>query len=315
MRALSPFSPSPSPRSLRNVLRLKIAFAAGVLSFCTSAVVLAAPPTYVGVRSLGMGGALRAAASGDAGPMLNPSGMSLARTYVLEGAYQYIPQADQNVFHGSLVDSASNQMFAAGLSYTYQRIPAGTSAGLRGHDVGLSVSAAAGPRASFGVTAKYLRMTEDGVRKLDALTFDAGATLRPVEGWAVAVVGTNLRNLSTFQAPVTLAGGAAFTGVEGLVLDLDVVFDFGKELPGRGSHTGAMAGVEYLFSQRVAARLGGGYDPVFERGYLTAGLGVFGELGALDAGWRQDISGSGSGRQSYFAIGFRLFVPEPQEGP
>jgi hypothetical protein len=212
-----------------------------------------------------------------------------------------------------LVDSVSNQMVAAGLSYTYQRIPMGTAPALRGHDVGLSVSAAAGPRASFGLTAKYLRITEDGIRKLDAVTFDAGATLRPMDGWAVAVVGTNLRNLSTFQAPVTLTGGVAFTGVEGLVLDVDAVLDFGKEQPGRGSHTGAMAGAEYLFSQRVAARLGGGYDPIFEHGYLTAGIGAFGELGALDAGWRQDISGDS--RQTYLAVSFRLFVPEPQEGP
>lgn len=274
------------------------------------------PPSFVGVRALGMGSALRAGATGDAGPALNPSGMSLARTYVLEGAYQYLSQTSDNFFHGSIVDSLSNDIVAAGFSYTYQRA-AMSAVGpyLRSHDFALSVATIAGARASFGGTLRYLRLRQDGgdpVEK-DALTFDLGATLRPVDGFALAVVGTNLRNLSTPQAPVALSGGVAFTGVPDLVLDVDAILDFGRELPHRGHHVGVVAGGEYLLFHRFAMRLGGGRDPFLDHGFLSAGLGIVGEMGAIDAGWRQDLSGSL--RQTYAGVSVRLFVPEPRATP
>src|SRR5687768_4896169 len=75
---------------------------------------------FPGTRATGMGGAMRATATGDAGPMLNPSGMSLTRAYVLETAYQYVDPGGENDFRTSIVDSTSGFNVAGGLYYTYR---------------------------------------------------------------------------------------------------------------------------------------------------------------------------------------------------
>ena len=66
-----------------------------------------------------MGGASRAWAIGDAGPLLNPSGMSLAKAFTLEGAYGYGRQLTEQFLHASAVDNTSAYGLAGGLYYTY----------------------------------------------------------------------------------------------------------------------------------------------------------------------------------------------------
>src|SRR6185369_10268107 len=91
---------------------------------------------YVGPRALGMGGAGRALATGDAGPLLNPSGMSLARLYHVEGGYAYSSRLHDHFLHASVVDSTSDLLVAGGLYYTYHlNHPDGLPAG-KGHEVG-----------------------------------------------------------------------------------------------------------------------------------------------------------------------------------
>src|SRR6266481_731634 len=95
---------------------------------------------YQGSRSLGLGGALRGAAAGGSGPLLNPSGMSLLRAYTVEAAYGHSTRRDSNFFHGSVVDSTSGLGLAGGLYYTYQSsTPEAVPAG-HGHEVGLALA-------------------------------------------------------------------------------------------------------------------------------------------------------------------------------
>src|SRR5689334_21205263 len=65
-------------------LRLSLVFAAVSLALLVSRPARALDE-MVNPRALGMGEALRGAASGGAGPLMNPSGMSLVRTYSVEG--------------------------------------------------------------------------------------------------------------------------------------------------------------------------------------------------------------------------------------
>src|SRR5215208_2580193 len=70
-------------------------------------------------RSIGMGGALRGAATGTAALSLNPSGISLARSYVVEGGYQYLRGLDGHVAGLAIADSTSGFNLGGGLYYTY----------------------------------------------------------------------------------------------------------------------------------------------------------------------------------------------------
>src|SRR5690349_19250330 len=73
---------------------------------------------FVGTRPLGMGGVGRAVATGDAGPILNPSGMSLVRQYHVEGTYGFSNRRGDHFLHASVVDSTSGYLLAGGLYYT-----------------------------------------------------------------------------------------------------------------------------------------------------------------------------------------------------
>src|SRR6187549_1673589 len=110
-----------------------------------------------------MGGASRAFAIGDSGPMLNPSGMSLVKTYNIEGAYGYGTRLNDHSFHASAVDNTSAFNIAAGLFYTYHFAEPPVAAGAMpvtgsGHAVGVALAVPITPFAAIGGTVKYFRL-------------------------------------------------------------------------------------------------------------------------------------------------------------
>src|SRR3954462_15553412 len=93
---------------------------------CAAAITLVSPawaatPPVPGTRSLGLGGALRGAATGDTGLTLHPSGMSLMRAYVIEAAYarDSFGSSKTNLGRLSIVDSTSAFNLAGGVYYQY----------------------------------------------------------------------------------------------------------------------------------------------------------------------------------------------------
>ena len=88
-----------------------------------------------------MGDTGRAFAVGDAGPMLNPSGMSLVKNFqVLEGSYGYSSRLYAHTLHASMVDNTSGFGIAGGLYYNYHwPSPAAALSG-HGHEAGLALS-------------------------------------------------------------------------------------------------------------------------------------------------------------------------------
>ena len=74
---------------------------------------------FDGARVLGMGGASRGYATGGAGPLLNPSGMSLVQLYHIDAGWVYAAPGANNFFHASVVDSTSGFKLGGGLYYTY----------------------------------------------------------------------------------------------------------------------------------------------------------------------------------------------------
>lgn len=286
-------------------------------------------PTRVGTRALGMGGALRASATGDAGPMLNPAGISLIRAYVVEGAYQLDSEElpggagrDRvgHRAHVSVTDSTPQSRLGGAAYYTY--LNARPAAGIRdsGHQAGAALALPLGDHLSLGVTLKYLtlmRQDEDAPApanrtRSSGFTLDAGAVLRPMDGLGLAVVGYNLIERDTPLLPRAVGWGAAYSPVPALLMTFDGVTDFDSRRFRTGVDRAAhsfMGGVEYVLPAQAALRAGGGYDGVRDRTYLAAGVSGVSEVGAIDIGLQRDVSGAT--KQTIFAASVRLFVPNP----
>ena len=276
-----------------------------------------------GTRVLGMGGASRAFAVGDSGPMLNPSGMALVKTYNIEGSYGYGNRLNDHSFHASAVDNTSAFNIAAGVFYTHHLAEPPVMAGATrlsgsGHAAGVALAFPIPPFAAIGGTVKYLRLEgADAPAGNDGgVTFDLGATVRPHQLVSLALVGRNLRSLHNSHAPKGVAYGVALLPMPGLIIAADAITHFTVDnLSGRKG-TSVMAGGELTFGGKFALRAGGGYDAVTGNGYASAGVSLVSELAALDGGIRQDIFVNElSPSVTIVGVAVRIFVPAMQTQP
>jgi len=266
----------------------------------------------VPTRARGMGGALRGAAAGSSAPALNPSGISLVRSYVIEGAYHYLHDEKGHLTQITLADSTSATNLGGALSYTYATASAGGMETSR-HEGIFSLSFPFGDYIALGGSVRYLklRQTPTGMgaeTKQSGFTFDAGLTVRPSTRFSLGLAGYGLKDMKDAQAPRAYGGGLAVIPLGELIIGADAVLDPRSYAPGLGNAWSFMGGAEYTFAGRLAVRAGGGHDGVRERGFLTAGLSVLGEMGAFDAGARFDLGGK---NPISLGLALRLFVPSP----
>ncbi|MFL5307768.1 MAG: hypothetical protein ACJ8F1_21295 [Polyangia bacterium] len=269
---------------------------------------------------LGMGGASRAWATGDAGPLLNPSGMTLVKAYTLEGTYGYGTRQDDQFLHASVVDNTSSYNLAGGIYYTYHSMdPSGGVSG-HGHEAGLALAFPFGNYVAIGATLKYFNLAGgDAVGGHDGgVTFDLGLTVRPMPVLSLALVGSNIRNLDNSQAPQALGYGVAVLPTPALVLAADGLTRFTADSQTGRKGTSAMVGASYTLFGKMGIRAGGGYDAVTGNGYATLGLSAISDIGALDGGVRQDLfrsqdaAGVSRPRETVVGLSLRIFIPASQ---
>lgn len=265
-----------------------------------------------GTRSLGAGGALRGAASGDSGPMLNPSGISLLRAYVVDGAYQYGSSDSSQGAHVAVIDSTSAFNIGGALTYTFQHAKPGKDVNQTTHLFGGSLSFPLGDIVFLGGSAKYLQYKYDDPSRLDkskGFIFDAGLTIRPIPFFSLGFVGYNLSNRENNFIPLGFGGGLSVNVIPGaLSLLLDGVYERVYRDPTREKTYWIMGGAEFN-SQIMSFRLGGGRDGVSRNGYLSGGVSFVSEIGAVEVAVRQDVSGDH--KSTFIGAGGRLFVPAP----
>ncbi|HSY37999.1 MAG TPA: hypothetical protein VLA79_00685 [Polyangia bacterium] len=307
--------PACSSRSRATVALLAIALTSAVAANAR------AFEEFTPTEALGMGGASRAWAIGDEGPLLNPSGMSLTKAYTIDGTYGYASRLSDQFLHASIVDSTSPFNLAGGLYYTYHSSsPSGLSA--HGHEGGLALSFPFGPYVSIGATLKYFKLEDADVfnNHDGGLTFDVGATIRPTQVVSLGLVGTNLRDLVTSQATQALGYGVALIPLTNMLVVADGLTRFTADNETGRKGTSLMGGAGYTFVGKLAVRAGGGYDASTGNGYLTFGLSGVSEIGAFDGGVRQDLTRSmlASGaevRETVLQVSLRLFIPASQTDP
>jgi hypothetical protein len=296
-------------------MRFLLATLLGAASLTLTSPANAATPPVPGTRALGLGGALRGAATGDSALTLNPSGMSLMRAYVIEAVYAYdsAGSASSNLGRLSIVDSTSGFNIAGGIYYNYLDQDLGNAISRSGHEGGAALSIPLGQHLFVGGTVKYLRLSTTGAAPTRGVTFDAGITIKPVGSVSLGVAGQNLVDKHTDRAPRMLGFGLTVGATTDLLFAVDGVLDFTSRRDTGGADKkvwSVMGGGEYLFLKTFGLRLGGGLRGLSEKGYLSAGASYIAQIGAIDVGFQQDLAGSA--KETFIGVSARLFLPSPE---
>jgi hypothetical protein len=168
---------------------------------------------------------MRAVATGDAGPQLNPSGISLLRAYLLEGSYQY----------GSTARTRTTRAFPPWIpppdSISAARFTTPTIAiPQRRRDsnrppCGRVALVSAARQDLPGWQRQVHSLHDETGTTHSGFTFDAGLTIRPIPQLSIGAVGYNLLDHAIQWAPKSRGGGIAVLPMPILLFVFDSVME------------------------------------------------------------------------------------------
>ena len=281
-------------------------------------------------RTLAMGGAARAWGWSTPAIASNPANVAAQHVYHFEALFGLDAKAHRVQYGGAVMDSITSRLAMGvlgvksqqGTDDTYQR---------GGLDVRLAAAYPLSDKLSFGLTGRYLRVTQDGSGPLGAgpisrttsddpnfraITFDAGLMIALNEAVRLGAVGYNLTSTGSPLAPLMVGGGIGVkigdATVEGNVVGVD------KSVWGAWK-TRLQAGFEILVADRYPLRVGYVFDSGTKRHGVSGGLGYVDQQFAVDVGVRQEVAGPNDpwGKSTLFAIGLRYFYENaaPAEQP
>jgi hypothetical protein len=265
-------------------------------------------------RSTALGGAVRAIGPATTALYSNPANLAATQVYHLEGLAQIWPEGRRQSYGAAAADSVTSRLAGAiGGNYTVQD-PDGFKR--KAIDARLGLAFPLSDKLFIGAAGKLLRLQQDGLGPfgsslpsgglhdeliVNAVTFDAGLSLRPTQSFAISVVGQNLTNPGTGLQPTTVGGGLAFANTD-LTIEGDIVNDFttyGK------SQIRGMAGGEYLVSNHFPVRLGYRYDQGQGTQWVSGGLGYLDQAFAVEASVRRSVDGPGA---TAIVVGVQYFL-------
>ncbi|MFH1130980.1 MAG: hypothetical protein V1754_06570 [Pseudomonadota bacterium] len=294
-----------------------------VMAFLLTSQVSFAARDLWGTRSVGMGGAVRATATGATAILSNPAGLSLAKMYVVDAIYQHRFSDAANLFHASIIDSVT-QVVAAGISYSFaSSSPTQTLALEKGgmqkleestysHAVGLSLSYPLGQMLHIGLSGHYVNYQSEFAQEvpgplqaieLNNVAINAGAILRLFSALSFGIVGSNLVPIHDQLYPQTLGLGIAFQAGTVFAAEFDSVFDFTSD-PEKMT-VNFHGGAEVFLAKQFILRAGAMYDMFRDATYASGGIGTIIQRFALEVGLRQMIDG---GAETQLAVSVQLFV-------
>ena len=276
-------------------------------------------------RSVGMGGSLRAAATGASGIFLNPAGIALLRGYVVEAFYDFHIQKNGHVAHTSVVDSMASKWIAAGLYYNLNIMrPDVFERGrqkevalkLDGHETGIVLAVPLGSRLSIGTTVKYVYYkarvempAEDGdgnvdvtVDKINNIGVDVGMVVRVFEGFTIGVTGMNLVPQNSIRAPMLMGMGVAYGYKTYFMAAFDVQLDFTSK---EKAVTDIFGGAEVFLGGKYAIRTGVMHLGLTKATSMTMGFGYVSTKAGVDVFLVQQVDG---GRETRVGFAMKLFV-------
>jgi len=267
-----------------------------------------------------VGGALRAFSSSTDALFINPANMAAARVYHIGALGQIWPEASRQSYGLAIVDSiVSASRLAGGLSGVWTRQdPDGLDR--TALDVRFALAFPFSESFFLGGSARYLSLTQDGAPRgvydlppsdaarglrgepiVKAITFDAGATVKPTKELAFALVGQNLTDPGNGLLPLLLGGGIAY-GTREFTLEADVSGDF---TTWDRDTLRAMGGGEFLAASRVPLRAGYRYDQGAASHTVSGGIGYVDRQYSLDLTIGRAVVGEGA---TTILLGFKYHV-------
>ncbi len=267
-------------------------------------------------RVMAMGGAAQAWGGSTTALMNNPANLALFRVYHLEGLATFSPEARRQSYGGAVTDSSTSRL-SGGFAGTWSQMdPDGLKR--RWTDLRLALAYPFGDRLSFGVTGRYVRLSQNTASGplgaslasggtsdepiVNELTFDAGGAVQITEQLRIGVTGRNLTAPGTALLPLAVAGGVGWSN-QTVTIEVDGLVDFTTRDSARGR---LMAGGEVLIADRVPIRLGYRYDDVMKTHAVTAGAGYVDRRFSVEAGGRRDIVADHPA--TTVAVGLRFFI-------
>lgn len=271
-------------------------------------------------RIAAMGGALRAFSNSTEALFINPANMATSRVYHLGALAQIWPEAGRQTYGAAIVDSiVSASRLAGGLGGSWtQQDPDGL--GRTDLDVRFALAYPFSDHVFLGASGRYLSLKQSGFPRglyglqpsiaagglndkamVQSITFDAGATVKPIPELAFSLVGYNLTNPGTGLLPLMLGGGIAYGNTD-FTVEADALGDFTTFGDAKAR---AMLGAEYLAGDHFPLRIGYRYDQGAESHAVTGGFGYLDNAYSVDLGIQRVVSGDSA---TAVIIGFKYHV-------
>ena len=267
-------------------------------------------------RSLALGGAQRALSYSLGGLFANPANMASTAVYHLGGLAEIWPEADRFSYGGGAVDSIVNSKgLAGGIGGTVSRQDR-DGIDRQYNDLRFALALPFQDKFFVGLGGRFLWLSQDGPgplgrslastglakeRIVTGFTFDAGITIKPAEGFSLAVVGNNLSDPGTGFQPLSAGGGLGYS-VKEFGVESDVVFDF---TTWDRTTVRAMGGAEVLVGESVPLRLGYRYDEGADSHAISGGVGYVDRSFAADMAVRRVVSGD---KATAIVLGFTVHL-------
>ena len=271
-------------------------------------------------RTAGMGGALRAFSNSTDALFMNPANMATSRVYHLAALAQIWPEASRQTYGAAIVDSiVSTSRLAGGLAASWTgQDPSGVDRSA--FDVRFALAFPFSEHFYLGATGHYLSLQQNGFPRglydlppslaaggthgsaiVQGITFDAGATLKPIPELAFSVIGSNLTNPGNGFLPLMFGGGLGY-GTTDFTVEADALADFTTY---GATKARAMVGGEYLAADHVPFRLGYRYDQGADSHAVTGGLGYVDSAYSIDLSIQRTVAGAAA---TAIVIGFQYHV-------
>ena len=249
--------------------------------------------------------AVRSTAVGPTALTYNPAAMHQFVQYAVETSYRYAAPASGHVFSASIVDSATNQALAAGMSYTYLMDEPLGSGERKGHVIRGALASGYRTRefsVHFGLGIGYYKFEPKGGKELDEVSLDVGVLLVLKNMFRLAVVGHNLIETGLADAPRRLGLGGSFL-YRSFLLSFDSVLDFETLDTTQAQYN---VGLEYSVQNRIPIRVGYQMDRITEKQSISGGIGYVTRVFSVEFGFRQNLEDK---TDNVFSINVRAFLP------
>jgi len=243
-------------------------------------------------ESLGVGDAVRASAWGPGALYANPAGLMRVNILVVEAAYSYLDGKNGHNLGLSVVDAKTNPDVALGVAYNFfSTAPDGRDRDGNQMRIALATGYRSDELALYaGVGARWLALTlgqndgNEGVDEsddIDTWTADLGLLLELAHRIRFGVVGQNLVDTKTAEAPRLLGLGLSFAFD---VLDINANLDLDLTDSERVVTTWGF-GADFGVADAVHLRAGFVRDEPRDTERMTFGLGWSSDAVAVDLGY------------------------------